>query len=61
MQELSKTHMKAKVRTDIFGKLQELVNNLEHQHVSGVPMSQEDEYKRVFEVEAERIYKFLGF
>lgn len=61
MEDLSKTHMKAKVRSDILKELQKLTENLEHRSINGVPMRQEAEYKEVFEKEVERVFTFLGF
>lgn len=61
MEDLSKTNMKAKVRGDIADSLMQTWNELQNKHINGVPMSQEEEYKEVYEREVERVFRFLGF
>lgn len=58
MQDLSKTDLKEKAKSEI-GKT--LLGLLVPKDVTDVPMNQQEQYKEELEKQVERVFKFLGY
>lgn len=61
MEDLTKSALKLKAKEEIVDALQKLVDSKsEYASVTGVPFTQEEEYKEVLRQQAERVSAFLG-